>query len=75
MLFPPTEREAVLAEVRAAITDHLAGMCRATREACECCNGGMGDHEYKDSHGEGCHGCPVDRGRDVLAVLDRLARK
>ena len=71
MLFPPTERERVLSEVRSALTAEMDRLCRATREACEC--DGDGDiHAFPP--GGACMGCPRHAGPHITRVLDRLAR-
>jgi len=63
-LFPPTEREATLAQVRRAMTVEMNRLCRATRESYECA---------AEEPGE-CDACPRHALPHIAGVLDELAR-
>jgi hypothetical protein len=65
MLFPPTEREATLEEVRVELAAAMAKLCAATREAEECIGGRAGE----------CAACPMHATPHINDVLVRIARK
>jgi hypothetical protein len=66
-LLPPTEREAVLQEVRRALSRKMDQLCRGTREAGECAGDG-------DTGGGACSGCPRHALWHIYDTLDTLAR-